>query len=325
MAKFIWKSSPVVKRYEGNPVLTKDDVPYPVDQAYNAGVEYFQGRYVMLFRSEHWLHRWEKTERRIGFAESKDGIHWKVRDNKFLLPPGVHMAEDPRLFLVEGKLYATFANNSPDGLRGCIAVSEDFEEFELVYMSAPDNRNFILFPEKINGLYGRLERPFRGYQHTKPAETWFNTSPDMRNWGTPKICLRSNAVPFCNAKNGPAGQAIKTLKGWLALFHAAFEDPTTEYPSWRQENWCKLYCSGVMLLDLNDPSKIIGISREPLMVPEPPYDYETDGFRSYAIFTTATLLEKDGQTVRIYYGAADTVLAMATAKLDDLLAMCKPV
>ena len=139
------------------------------------------------------------------------------------------------------------------------------------------------------------------------------------------MCLRADAVPFCNAKNGPAGQVIKTPKGWLSLFHAAHEDPDTEYATWRQENWHKLYCVGIMMLDLNDPSKIIGISKEPLMVPEAPYDYETDGFRSYTLFPTATLLEKDRKTVRIYYGACDTVLGLATAKLDDLLALCKPV
>jgi beta-1,4-mannooligosaccharide/beta-1,4-mannosyl-N-acetylglucosamine phosphorylase len=98
-------------------------------------------------------------------------------------------------------------------------------------------------------------------------------------------------------------------------------DPTTEYPTWRSENWHKLYCAGIMLLDLKEPWKIRGISQDPLMVPETPY--ETDGFRSYTIFPSATILEDDG-TVRIYYGACDTVLALATAELDDLVGLCKP-
>ena len=323
MSKFRWKSSPVVRRYEGNPVLTKDDVPYPVDQAYNAGVERFKGRYVMVFRSEHWVHQWNKTERRLGFATSEDGLKWTVQEG-FLKPEGVHQAEDPRLFVIEGRLYVTFANNSPDGLRGCIAVSDDFENWELLYQSAPDNRNFVLFPERINGMYGRLERPFRGYQHEKPAETWYNESPDMKHWGTPRICLRANAVPFCNEKNGPAGQPIKTEKGWLTPFHAAFVDEEVEFTSWRNEHWNKTYCVGVMMLDLADPAKIIGMSPEPLMVPEAPYEYELEGFRGHALFPTATVLEDDG-TVRIYYGACDTVLAMATAKLEDLIGLCKPV
>ena len=76
-----------------------------------------------------------------------------------------------------------------------------------------------------------------------------------------------------------------------------------------------------MLLDLEDPAKIVGISREPLMVPQTPY--ETDGYRSYTLFPTATILEDDG-VVKIYYGVCDTAIALATAKLDDLIDLCKP-
>ena len=140
MSKFTWESSPVVTRYEGNPVLTKDDVPYPVDQAYNAGVAKFKGRYVMVFRSELWSEGYKETKRRLGFAHSDDGLHWTV-DEGFFKPEGVFRAEDPRLFVIEGRLYVTFANNSPDGLRGCIAVTDDFKNFELLYQSAPANRH----------------------------------------------------------------------------------------------------------------------------------------------------------------------------------------
>ena len=110
----------------------------------------------------------------------------------------------------------------------------------------------------------------------------------------------------------------------MTLFHAAYVDPEITYPTWRNEDIHWVYSVGIMLLDLKNPAKILGLSQEPLMVPEPPYDYETDGYRSYTLFPSATLLEDDG-TVRIYYGAADTSVALATAKLDDLIELCKPL
>jgi beta-1,4-mannooligosaccharide/beta-1,4-mannosyl-N-acetylglucosamine phosphorylase len=224
----------------------------------------------------------------------------------------------------EGRVYVTFTENSRDGIRGCIAVTDDFEKYEILSMSAPDNRNMIIFPEKVEGKFVRLERPFRAYgmRGDDKYDTWFSDSPDCRYWGNTHLVLRANDLPFCNWKNGPSGQPIKTDKGWLTVFHATHYDPDTEYPTWRSENWHKLYCAGIMMLDLEEPWKIVGISQDPLMVPEEPY--ETDGFRSYTLFPSATLLEDDG-TVRIYYGACDTVLALATAKLDDLIDLCKPV
>lgn len=326
VSKFTWKSSPVVKRYEGNPILTARQIPFPSDMAYNAGVEKFRGRYVMMFRNIYWNHRYTKETQSLGLAYSDDGIHWEPQKDFRFEPKGTVNPEDPRLIAVEGRMYVCFADNTRQGLRGGIAVTDDFEEFELLSLSAPDNRNMVLFPEKVNGKFARLERPFPVYGRREPEafETWYSDSPDCRYWGNTQLVLKYDDVPFCNRKNGPAGQPIKTDRGWLTLFHAVHYDPDTVYPTWRNENWHKLYSVGIMMLDLKDPARIVGLSREPLMVPEAPYDYETDGYRSYTLFPCATILEDD-RTVRIYYGACDTVVCLATAKLDDLIALCKPV
>jgi beta-1,4-mannooligosaccharide/beta-1,4-mannosyl-N-acetylglucosamine phosphorylase len=236
------------------------------------------------------------------------------------------LAEDPRLIVVEDRVYMCFADNTYQGLRGCIAVTDDFKCFEILSASAPDNRNMVLFPERIGGKFVRLERPFPVYgrREQEAFETWCSESPDCRYWGNTKLLLKYDDVPYCNLKNGPSGQPIKTDRGWLTIFHAAHLDPDTVYPTWRNESWHKLYCAGIMMLDLADPSRIVGLARDPLMVPQAPYTYETDGFRSYTLFPCATLLEDDG-TVRIYYGACDTVTCLATAKLADLVALCEPV
>jgi beta-1,4-mannooligosaccharide/beta-1,4-mannosyl-N-acetylglucosamine phosphorylase len=324
MARFTWKGSEVVKRYEGNPILRPQDVPFPCSMAFNAGVVKFAGRYVMVFRYIYWDEPWTRSTRSLGLAYSDDGIHWEVQRDLQFQPAGVTRAEDPRLTVVEGRVYMAFADITPQGIRGGIAVTDDFESFELLSLSAPDNRNMVLFPEKVNGKFARLERPFPVYGRREPEafETWYSESPDCRYWGNTQLVLKYDDVPFCNRKNGPAGQPIRTDRGWLTIFHAVHYDPDTVYPSWRDENWHKLYCAGIMMLDLENPARVVGLSREPLMVPETPY--ETDGFRSYTIFPSATILEDD-DTVRIYYGASDTVMALATARLEDLMDLCEPV
>ncbi|NLW49649.1 MAG: glycosidase [Candidatus Brocadiaceae bacterium] len=323
MAKFTWKGSPAIKR-QGIVLDPEKDVPWPCHMAYNAGVVKFNGRYNMLFRNIFWNERYGKSTRRIGRAVSDDGIRWDVDPDFWFRPDGITNPEDPRMTVCDGRVYVTFTENCRDGIRGCIAVTDDFENYEILSMSAPDNRNMIVFPERRNGKFLRLERPFRAYgmRGEDRYDMWFSDSPDARYWGNTHLVLRANDLPYCNWKNGPSGQPIRTDKGWLVIFHATHYDPDTVYPTWRDENWHKVYCAGIMMLDLEEPWKIVGISQDPLMVPEEPY--ETDGFRSYTIFPSATLLEDDG-TVRIYYGACDTVLALATAKLDDLIGLCKPL
>jgi len=325
MAAFHWKSSAVVKRYEGNPILKAEDMPYPTSMVYNAGVERFGGRYVMMFRHVHWTKPYEAADARLGLAYSDDGVTWEVDADARFHPEGITKPEDPRLTVLDGRLYVTFCNNTRYGLRGAIAVTDDLKEWEVLYQSVPDNRNFVVFPERIGGKIARLERPFPVYgrREKEAFDIWFSDSPDGKYWGNVQRVLGYESLPYCNCKIGPAGQPIRTEKGWLTLFHATHVDPDRVYPTWRNENWHKMYLVGIMLLDLNEPWKIVGLSKEPFMVPEAPY--ETDGYRSFTQFPCATLLEDDGKTVRIYYGACDTVMALATANVDEMVALCDPV
>jgi beta-1,4-mannooligosaccharide/beta-1,4-mannosyl-N-acetylglucosamine phosphorylase len=126
-------------------------------------------------------------------------------------------------------------------------------------------------------------------------------------------------VPFANDKIGPAAPPIKTDKGWLTTFHAVDLDPERGKNGW-EKSWKKRYCAGIMLLDLEDPTKVIGMSKAPLIAPET--DYETEkGFRQQVIFPGGMILEPNGE-VKIYYGASDTVECLATTTVDELLALC---
>ena len=315
---------PVIQRFAGNPVLTRHNVPYKATLVFNAGVAKFQGRYVMVFRNDYgeWgVPRFEGTN--LGLAFSDDGLAWHVQPKPCfeMKDAEVTRAYDPRLTVLDGRVYMCFAVDTRHGLRGGIAVTDDFEHFDILSLSVPDNRNMVLFPEKIGGRFVRLERPFPVYSRGggELFDIWLSDSPDLRYWGGSALVLATERVPFANAKIGPAAPPIRTDKGWLTTFHAVDIDPTRGKNGW-EPAWKKRYTAGIMLLDLDDPRKVVGLCREPLLAPEAPY--ETDGgFRNNVIFPCGTLLEDDGQ-VKIYYGAADTVICLATANVEDLVALC---
>lgn len=214
------------------------------------------------------------------------------------------------------------AMDTRHGIRGCIAeMDENFEQFKILSASAPDNRNMVLFPEKIGGKYVRLERPFPVYSRgCDRFDLWLFTSPDLVFWGETELVLAVEDVPYANDKIGPAAPPIKTEKGWLTLFHAVDKDETRGKNGW-EASWKKRYCAGIMLLDLEDPAKVIGMSKLPLIAPDTYYETEC-GFRQHVIFPGGMILEQNGE-VKIYYGASDTVECLATASLDDLLALCE--
>ena len=318
------QSAPVIYRYEGNPILKPSDVPYGPALVFNVGVAKYQGHYLMVFRNDYAVDGViENSLTDIGLAESPDGIHWTPRPAPIfrLHDKETLRAYDPRLTVIDSRLYLSFAVDTRHGLRAGIARTDDLEHFEILSLSLPDNRNVVLFPEKIGGLYYRLDRPFPVYSRgtAERFDIWISASPDLRYWGDSALLLGVEDVPIANTKIGPGAPPVKTEQGWLALFHAVDTDPSRGKNGW-EIRWQKRYTVGVMLLDLQDPRKIIGLSRRPLMVPEA--DYETShGFRNNVIFPSAMILEDDGE-VKIYYGAADTVTCLATSRVEALVGLC---
>ncbi|MCK4981389.1 MAG: glycoside hydrolase family 130 protein [Victivallaceae bacterium] len=324
-----------VKRCFTNPVLSAKDIPYSSVQIYNAGVTKFQGKYVMVFRNDY-----DRTQEdfashdatglpgsppvkiNIGIAFSDDGLNWDVAPKPCfeLEDDDILGAYDPRLTVIDGRCYMCFAVDTRHGIRGGIAVTDDFDKFEILTMTVPDNRNMVLFPEKINNEFVRLERPFPvygRYDKDEAFDIWMSSSFDCKYWGNHRLLLGAENVPFSNSKIGPAAPPVKTEKGWLTTIHAV-EKVDREIYAWHR-NWNKVYYGGIMLLDLEDPGKIIGMCNEPILKPEEPYELE--GMRGEVIFPGGMILEDSGE-VKIYYGAADTVECLATAHVDDLLKLC---
>ena len=177
----------------------------------------------------------------------------------------------------------------------------------------------VLFPEKIGGEYVRLERPMPVYSRGRDRfDIWLSRSPDLVYWGRSELVLGVEDVPFANDKIGPTASPIKTERGWLTLIHAVDRDETRGKNGW-ENKWTKRYTAGLMLLDLNDPSKVLSVYDKPLIAPDLPVETD-EGFRQNVIFPCGMLLEDDGE-VKIYYGASDTCVCLATAHVSDLLAL----
>jgi len=319
-------SCPCVTRHPANPILSAKDVPYEATLVYNAGVAKYQGRYVMAFRNDYYRvhepHKWDRIS--IGLAFSDDGVKWDVQPKPVfeMRDHEVNCAYDPRLTVIDGRCYMCFAVDTRHGIRGGVAVTDDFSKFHILSLSPPDNRNMVLFPERVNGCYIRLERPFTVYSRGRDRfDTWLSRSPDLRYWGDSELVLAVEDTPWANDKIGPGAPPVRTRAGWLTTFHAVDLDPARGKNGW-EPAWRKRYSAGIMLLDLDQPHKVIGLCRHPLLAPEAPYE-TSGGFRNNIIFPGGMILEDTGE-VKIYYGAADTVECLATAHVDDLIGLCEP-
>ena len=320
-------TSPAVRRYSGNPLLTAKDVPFPCDLAFNAGAAKFRGRYYMAFRYDKF--RGGDRSKGLagsgtGLAESDDGIHWTPHEKPAVFRwkgKELGWVNDARLTVLEDKLYLSFCFNSLHGERPGIAVWQGGDDFEVVCLGIPAQRNMVLCPCKIDGRYWRMERPV-----TLPVAApepqyciWASYSPDLIHWGGSELLLGVEDVPFATFKIGTAAPPVETEKGFLLFFHAVDDDPAREivYPDGAK--WSSRYTCGAVLLDRKDPFRVIALTPKPLLVPEK--DYETGNmelfWRENVIFPCGAVME-DGNTVRLYYGAGDYSTCMAEIPLDEL-------
>ena len=321
-------SSPVVRRYAGNPLLTAADVPFPCNLAFNAGVAKYRGRYYMAFRYDTFRDN-DRNKGLIvsgsGLAESDDGLHWKAHEK----PIAFHWkgkelgwVNDARLTVLDDKLYLSFCFNSLHGERPGFAEWKGGDDFEVVCLGIPAQRNMVLCPYKINGKYWRLERPVvRRGQY----DIWASYSTDLIHWGEAELLLGVEDVPFATFKIGAAAPPVETEKGYLLFFHSVDNDPAREIVYPEGAKWCSRYTCGAVLLDRNDPFKILDMTRKPLLVPETAY--ETGNmelfWRENVVFPCGAVME-DGNTLRLYYGAGDYSTCMAEIKLDELWSEMTP-
>jgi len=295
----------LIQRYEGNPILRPEQIP-DASAVFNSGFAEHEGKTYGVLRIEQL-----SGLQSMRVAESTDGIDFRVRNEHILVPEAEPMATyleacyDPRITKIDDTYYITYAAENRFGCQIGLARTQDFETFEIIdTIAEPDNRNIVLFPRKIRGMYWRLDRPFSGMQ----GGIWVSQSPDLIHWGRHRCIMESRRFHWDRGKIGPGAPPIETDEGWLVLYHG-----TT--PS------CNglMYRVGVALLDLEDPTRVIARPKGFLLSP---YElYEQVGNVPNVCFPCAAIPKPDG-TLWIYYGGADTVLCLALAKIRDLLDWC---
>ena len=300
----------MVKRYEGNPILTKHDVPYPVETVHNAGAAKFEERYILLFRSH--LRNGRSI---IGIARSNDGYDFKVDSEPFMVPSTTgnfatfeeYGVEDPRICLLGDDYYITYSAYSRFGVRIGLAKTRDFKSIERVSLiSQPDMRNVVLFPSTFDGRYARLDRP---HSEIKPWSIWLSWSTDLIHWGDSEPVINPMEYHWDEMKIGPGATPISTPDGWLNIFHGVF--PTMDG---------SVYRLGAALHDSTNPVAVLGVADDWILSPQD--TWELTGYVHNVVFSCGAIAEADG-TLKIYWGGADSVMCVGTAKIADLVDLCR--
>ena len=293
-------------RYVGNPILRANEWPYVANSVFNPGAAKLNGETILLCRVEDC-----RGFSHLTVARSQDGkTSWTVDSNPTLSRSEEFHEEqwgleDPRIVWFEPfeKYAITYTSFSPAGPQVSLAFTEDFETFDKRgVMLSPEDKDASLFPRKFGDRYVLIHRPIvRGEQHI-----WISFSPDLVHWGEHEILLTRRSGWWDDAKVGLGPQPIETEEGWLILYHGVRETASGS-----------LYRVGMALLDLDDPTKLI--KRVDPWIMGPREDYEYRGDVPGVVFPTGAVLDEEENKLRIYYGAADSSIGMATADLDDLL------
>ena len=303
-----WEDRPadcqdVVWRYSHNPVIPRDLIPRS-NSIFNSAVTPFHGEFAGVFRTDD-----TRRVMNLHVGKSQDGIRWQLRHEPidFICDDpeiGVFVHRyDPRVCWLEDRYYVTWCNGYHGPTIG-VGYTFDFETFyQLENAFLPCNRNGVLFPRRINGKYAMLSRPSdRG--HTPFGDIFYSESPDMIHWGCHRHVMGTGS--WCYTKVGAGPIPIETTEGWLLIFHGVLTS-------------CNgfVYSMGAALLDLEQPWKVIYRAAPYLMSPRTLY--ECVGDVPNVVFPCAALVDGDTGRMALYYGAADTVVALAFAQVDELV------
>jgi len=298
----------LLHRWKRNPIITLHDIPYRCNTVFNGTPVKFCGEYLMLIRVEG-----QQGYSFLSIARSRDGLHFEADPQPWVMPAECgpyHPCEesgleDPRITVIDGVYYIMYTSVGRNGYRVSLAKTEDFVQFERIgLVSGPGNKDGVLFPEKINGLYVRMDRPIGN----GVGSIWISYSPDLLNWGRSEVCFSPRARYWDCYRIGASAPPIRTDRGWLEIYHGV--KMTSAGP---------IYRIGTAMLDLEDPTRVLGRCLAPLLSPRE--DYERIGDVGNVVFACGAIVEDDGE-VKVYYGAADTAICVATADLDDIIESC---
>jgi len=299
----------LLHRHERNPILTASDWPYAVNSVFNPGVTLLaDGTTLLLCRVED-----RRGHSHLCAARSRNGVdEWKIDARPTLLPDPERFPEeiwgieDPRItFVSELSQYViAYTAFTRDGPGVAMALTKDFVGFERVgVIMSPEDKDAALLPRRIDGHWALIHRPVSAPR----AHMWISYSSDLRHWGTHKIMLEARRGAWWDAnKIGLSPPPIETREGWLVIYHGV-----------RQTAAGCIYRLGLALFDLKEPERCLRRGDEWVFGPEA--SYEQRGDVGNVVFPCGYTIAADGDTIRVYYGAADTSIALATGSISAML------
>lgn len=297
-------------RSGANPILTAADVPYPANSVFNPGAARVGDETILLLRVEDL-----RGISQLQVARSVDGVSdWRfdpeplLRSDEDRHPEEIWGCEDPRLtWLPEREEWAiAYTAYSRRGPLVSLAVTKDFRSARrLGPVMPPEDKDAALFPGRFDGRWAMIHRPspLRGGAHM-----WISFSPDLRHWGDHTLLLEARDGAWWDAgKIGLGPPPLETPEGWLVMYHGVHL--TSDGP---------IYRMGLVLLDLRDPRIVLHQTDEWLFAPAAPFEVTGDVGR--VVFPCGWVLDAPNDQLFLYYGAADTVIGLATARFSEVLA-----
>ncbi|MCX5753073.1 MAG: glycosidase [Candidatus Krumholzibacteria bacterium] len=296
-------------RHKLNPILTAADWPYPVNSVFNPGAALLSdGTTLLLCRVED-----RRGLSHLCAARSANGVDgWRIDPQPTLVGDPEHHPEekwgieDPRItYVPELRTYAVvYTAFTRDGPGVALALTEDFHTFERIgIIMAPEDKDAALLPRRIGDHWALIHRPVSA----PGAHMWISYSSDLRQWGSHKLMLEARKGAWWDAnKIGLSPPPIETPQGWLVIYHGV-----------KQTAAGCLYRLGLALFDLHSPERCLKRGSEWIFGPEEPYEQRGDV--GYVVFPCGYTLAPDGDTIRLYYGAADSSIALATGSVRAML------
>ncbi len=295
----------IVQRWESNPLIDITDLDFKCSDVHNAGVVFFGGEILLLVTIEQLA-----GKRNIHLAREANG-YFSVEKTPFLKPsedPKYKQHEsngvlDARVTLLDGVYYIMYIALGEHGYRLGLAKTEDFISVERIgLISEPDTKTGVLFPARINGRYARLERPRHGHS------VWVTYSDDLIHWGSSELVISPRDGYWDTSRIGVGSVPIEIDEGWLVLYYGA-----------KDTSAGSIYRIGAIILDKEDPSRVIGRAGIPILSPRE--NYERIGDVPNIVFSTGAILTANGM-ITIFYGAANSCICIGTTTVEEIVATC---
>ena len=299
----------LITRHRRNPILTAADWPYPVHAVFNPAATLLpDGTTLLLCRVED-----SRGHSHLCAARSANGVDgWQIDPQPTMpadpdnYPEELWGIEDPRItYVPELAQYAiVYTAYTRDGPGVALALTKDFHAFERYgLIMSPEDKDAALLPRRIGGHWALIHRPVSAPR----AHMWISYSPDLRHWGSHKLILEARRGAWWDAnKIGLSPPPIETPQGWLVIYHGV-----------RMTAAGCIYRLGLALFDRDQPERLLKRGDEWVFGPEE--RYEQRGDVGNVVFPCGYTIGEDGDTIRLYYGAADTTIALATGSISGML------